>query len=237
MGDISGPVRVVSSAQARTHEISELSNGFANPAEVALRRALTPRQRFLKRLLDLALTIPGIVVLSPLFVLVAVALYLDSGWPVIHRQVRVGGGGRIFAMYKFRTMVPERRRKQVPFKSPDRRSSHKTKQDPRITRGGHFLRRTSLDELPQLFNVLLGNMTLVGPRPELPSIVKSYEPWQWERFGVPPGITGLWQIRGRSLRPLMCQDDIEYIKGYSLWLDVKILVQTVIPVITGRGAF
>lgn len=207
----------------------------------AIRPGLSRRQRIVKRALDIGLTIPAVLLLAPLFLLIGLAIYLGSGRPIIYRVGRVGQGGRIFGMYKFRTMIPnaERRKQQAPIDFPDRRLALKTANDPRITRIGSFLRRTSLDELPQLLNVLLGQMSLVGPRPEQPYIAVRYEPWQRERWSVPQGITGLWQIRGRSLRPLHkhTDDDLEYIRKYSLWLDLSILVQTVAPVLRGTGAF
>ena len=116
---------------------------------------------------------------------------------------------------------------------------HKTKDDPRITPLGRFLRRLSLDELPQFFNVMRGNMSLVGPRPELPYLVELYQPWQRKRFAVPQGITGWWQIHGRSDKPmhLHTEDDLYYIQNYSLWLDIQILMQTLWIILRGKGAY
>ncbi len=116
---------------------------------------------------------------------------------------------------------------------------HKTRADPRVTPMGRFLRRTSLDELPQLFNVLAGSMSLVGPRPELPHLVENYQPWQRKRFTVPPGMTGWWQVTGRSDKPmhLHTEDDLYYISNYSIWLDIVILIRTVWQVLIGRGSY
>ena len=116
---------------------------------------------------------------------------------------------------------------------------HKFAVDPRVTRVGRKLRRTSLDELPQLINVLRGDMSLVGPRPEMPYMAATYEPWQWQRFRVPAGMTGWWQVNGRSERPmhLHTEDDLYYIQNYSFWLDLKILWMTVSTVVKGHGAF
>ncbi|MGQ9668503.1 MAG: sugar transferase, partial [Anaerolineae bacterium] len=149
--------------------------------------------------------------------------------------------GRPFLMYKFRTMVDgaEHQLSEVIQYTEDGKPIHKLPDDPRITRLGRFLRRSSLDELPQFFNVLKGEMSLVGPRPELPFIVEQYEPWQRRRLAVPPGITGWWQISGRADRPmhLHTEDDLYYIKNYSLWLDLHILIKTIGAVIRGRGAY
>ena len=195
--------------------------------------AIGETQRVVKRVMDLIVCalvlIPGI----PVMLLTALAVRLDSGRPVLFKQVRVGENGRTFNIFKFRTMVPGA--ETLP---PDA-ESHKPAADPRITRIGRILRRTSLDELPQFFNVLKGEMTLVGPRPELPAIVELYEPWQRQRFTVPPGITGWWQVSGRSekLMHLNTEDDLYYIKNYSLFLDLQILVKTVWVVFRGEGAW
>jgi lipopolysaccharide/colanic/teichoic acid biosynthesis glycosyltransferase len=116
---------------------------------------------------------------------------------------------------------------------------HKTKDDPRVTRIGRFLRRFSLDELPQLFNILAGSMSLVGPRPEMPYLVERYQPWQRKRFAVPPGLTGWWQVSGRSDRPmhLHTEDDLYYIQNYSIWLDLQIIVRTIWVVLVGKGSY
>jgi lipopolysaccharide/colanic/teichoic acid biosynthesis glycosyltransferase len=148
---------------------------------------------------------------------------------------------KTFQMYKFRTMVTgaDKLLQRVVVKTPDGKLVHKTPHDPRVTRIGRWLRRTSLDELPQLINVIKGEMSLVGPRPELPFLVDHYEPWQRKRFAVPPGITGWWQIRGRSERPmhLHTEDDLYYIQNYSLLLDLQILWKTIGVVLSGRGAY
>jgi len=144
-------------------------------------------------------------------------------------------------MYKFRSMVDgaDRRQHEVLTTTKDGKIIHKQPDDPRVTKVGRWLRRTSLDELPQLFNVLKGDMSLVGPRPEMPWLVEKYEPWQWQRFAVPQGITGWWQINGRSDRPmhLHTEDDLYYIQNYSLLLDVKILLKTIGVVLRGKGAY
>jgi len=144
-------------------------------------------------------------------------------------------------MYKFRSMVPdaEKRQHEVLRYTEDGKVIHKVPDDPRVTRVGRFIRRTSLDELPQLINVLKGEMSLVGPRPELPWLVEQYEAWQRKRFAVPPGITGWWQISGRSerLMHLHTEDDLYYIQHYSPLLDLQILWKTIGVVLKRSGAY
>ncbi len=197
--------------------------------------------RMLKRVFDLVVATTGTILISPLLLLIAIAIKLDSHGPVIFRQQRVGENGALFWMYKFRTMVhdAEQRQKEVARTTPDGKVIHKCENDPRVTRIGGLLRKTSLDELPQLFNVIRGEMSLVGPRPELPWLVDQYESWQRKRFAVPQGITGWWQVNGRSDRPmhLNTQDDLFYIQNYSLLLDLQILWKTIGVVFRGRGAF
>jgi lipopolysaccharide/colanic/teichoic acid biosynthesis glycosyltransferase len=173
--------------------------------------------------------------------LIVLAIVADSGRPALIRQQRVGENGRLFEMLKFRSMIVNVEASQPA--SPEKASGdaivHKQPDDPRVTRLGRILRRFSLDELPQLFNVLVGDMSLVGPRPELPWLVDSYEPWQRKRFAVPQGITGWWQINGRSDRPmhLNTEDDLYYVYNYSLLLDILILIRTPLVVLRGEGAF
>ena len=193
----------------------------------------------LKRWIDAGCAGLLLVLLSPLLVLIAVAVRLEAKGPVIFRQVRVGLHGRTFVMYKFSTMVPDRRKAQRPFNGPDRRVHHKTVNDPRITRVGRFLRRTSLDELPQLVNVLRGEMSLVGPRPELPHIVTRYAPWQHRRHLVKPGITGWWQVEGRGVQPMYEHTDLDlyYVANQSFSLDTAILLRTIVVLLVRKGAF
>ncbi len=147
---------------------------------------------------------------------------------MLFRQPRPGLGGRVFDLWKFRTMTNARDAQGNLL--PD---VH------RLTRFGRWLRSTSLDELPEVFNVLKGDMSLVGPRPELPWLVEKYEPWQRKRFAVPQGITGWWQVNGRSDNPmhLHTDQDLYYIQHYSWWLDIEILWRTVAVVLRGRGAY
>ncbi len=203
--------------------------------------ALSDFQLLVKRGFDLLIGTLALMVSLPLMGVVAMAVWLDDGKPVLFKQERVGENGRIFSMYKFRTMVKKAEQMQTKIEKMDQNGNlvHKREDDPRITRLGRFLRRYSLDELPQLFNVVLGNMSLVGPRPELPHLVERYQPWQRKRFAVPPGLTGWWQVTGRSERVmhLHTEDDLFYINNYSLWLDIQILIRTVWMVLVGRGAF
>jgi len=198
-------------------------------------------QRAVKRIFDLVISSIGLVVVSPLMALLALIIKLDSPGTVIFKQERVGEGGRIFEMYKFRTMVrdAEKLLPKLMERDPEGHLIYKHKDDPRITRIGRFLRRSSLDELPQLFNVLKGEMSLVGPRPELPFVVEMYEPWQRKRFAVRPGMTGWWQVTGRGDKPqhLHTEDDLYYIAHYSLLLDLQILWKTVGVVLKGKGAY
>jgi len=203
--------------------------------------ALDGFQRMAKRIFDLTIVIPLTILLSPLMLLAAVLIKLDSRGPVLFKQERVGENCEPFSMYKFRSMVEdaEERLGDVVQETADGQILHKHREDPRVTRVGRLLRRASIDELPQLFNVIKGEMSVVGPRPELPFLVEQYEPWQRKRLAIPPGITGWWQIRGRSERPmhLHVDDDLYYIQNHSLLLDLQILWKTIGVVLRGRGAY
>jgi len=203
--------------------------------------ALNDIQRMIKRLFDFVIGGILTILMLPVMALVAVAIKLDSPGPVLFRQLRVGENGQLFTMYKFRSMVAgaEKMQEEVNWVDSEGHLVHKKRDDPRVTRVGRFIRKFSIDELPQLFNVLRGELSLVGPRPELPWLVDQYEPWQRKRFAVPQGITGWWQVNGRSDRPmhLHTEDDLYYIQNYSLWLDFLILWKTVWVVIRGKGAY
>ncbi|HEY80692.1 MAG TPA: sugar transferase [Caldilineae bacterium] len=215
---------------------------FAGIPMIDLRApALNDFQRLVKRLFDLVVGGLLTLLLLPLMGVIALAVKLDSPGPVLFRQQRVGENGRLFTMYKFRSMVAnaEELRERVIEVDEEGHIIHKKPDDPRVTRVGRFIRRYSLDELPQLFNVLKGDMSLVGPRPELPWLVEKYEPWQRKRFTVPQGITGWWQVNGRSDKPmhLHTEEDLFYIQNYSFWLDLFILWKTIWVVLRGRGAY
>lgn len=197
--------------------------------------------RIVKRAFDLLVSMLLLLLTAPLMLAIAVAIRLDSKGPILFRQTRVGENGVLFEMLKFRTMVAdaESKRDQILQETAEGEIIHKRQDDPRVTSVGKILRRFSLDELPQLVNVLRSQMSLVGPRPELPWLVERYKPWQRKRFAVPQGITGWWQVNGRSEKPmhLNTDEDLYYIYNYSLWLDVKILLLTPFAVLQQRGAF
>jgi exopolysaccharide biosynthesis polyprenyl glycosylphosphotransferase len=203
--------------------------------------ALDEYQRMVKRAFDLVMCVLALPFALPLMGIIALLIKLDSPGPVIFRQQRVGENGKLFTMLKFRTMVSnaEALRKQVERKDENGNRVLKQPHDPRVTRIGKFLRQTSLDELPQIFNVLDNSMSLVGPRPEMPDFVEAYQPWQRKRFAVPQGITGWWQVNGRSDRPmhLNTEDDLYYVQHYSIWLDLQILARTVWAVLRRKGAY
>jgi exopolysaccharide biosynthesis polyprenyl glycosylphosphotransferase len=201
--------------------------------------ALSPPEQAEKRLVDIVLGATLLLALVPLMALIALAVRISSPGPALFRAQRVGQRGRLFTMYKFRSMVCDAE-VQLPSVLTERapgEAIYKVPNDPRVTRVGRFLRRTSLDELPQLFNVLRGDMTLVGPRPEQPFIVDTYRPWQRRRLEVRPGMTGWWQVNGRELpMNLHTEYDLYYLHNYSLGLDVKILAKTLWAIVHGRGA-
>ncbi len=203
--------------------------------------ALNEVQRLIKRVFDLLIGSVLLLISFPLILVVALLIRLDSKGPVIFRQQRIGENGRVFKMYKFRTMIvgAEMLQHEINGVNGNGDLINKKADDPRVTSFGKLLRRTSLDELPQLLNVLLGDMSLVGPRPEQPWMVNQYEPWQHKRFAVPQGMTGWWQVNGRSDKPLHLhtEDDLYYVQNYSIWMDIYILVKTPWVVFRGKGAY
>jgi lipopolysaccharide/colanic/teichoic acid biosynthesis glycosyltransferase len=203
-------------------------------------RRVTTYERFFKPLIDRTVGTALLLAVLPTLLLVALAVRALLGRSVVFKQRRVGRGGRVFTMYKFRTMHPCRRsarcRRSTPRPhAPDRRLTHKHPQDPRLTPLGRFLRKWSLDELPQLWNVARGDMSLIGPRPELVDIVDRYESWQHERHAVRPGLTGLWQVLARGDGPMHENThlDLAYVRQVRFTTDCKILLHT-IPVLMGR---
>ncbi len=194
---------------------------------------------FLKRAVDALLAGAFLVVLSPLFLVLALNIHRREGSPVLFRQTRVGLNGRRFTMFKFRTMLPDadERRGEVEHLNEVRGRAFKATNDPRLTGSGPFLRRTGLDELPQLWNVLRGDMSIVGPRPPLPSEVEGYDVWHRRRLSMKPGITGLWQVSARREAEFdrWVAIDLEYIDRWSLWLDLKIMARSVPAILAQQG--
>ena len=216
------------------------------------REPLSDAERFLKRVSDIVISIAAAIILFPVFLIAAILIKLDSRGRAIFRQERVGMDGRIFLCYKFRTMASdadEAIHRDAYLKNIEGDDEAnvgddsspvfgKVKDDSRITRIGGFLRRSSIDELPQLFNVIRGDMSIVGPRPPIPYEVEEYETWHRKRLDMRPGITGLWQVSGRNRLTFdeMVRTDLYYIENWSLWLDVKIILVTLPAVFRGDGA-
>jgi exopolysaccharide biosynthesis polyprenyl glycosylphosphotransferase len=195
----------------------------------------------IKRVMDLMLSGLALVVGLPLIGIIALAIRLDSPGPVVFRQTRIGKGGQRFTCYKFRSMCVGAEAEQERLLNLNEATGplFKIKDDPRITRVGRWLRRTSLDELPQIWNVVRGEMSWVGPRPQLPSEVAQYQEWHKQRLEAPPGMTCLWQVSGRSRLSFdeQCLLDIYYIENYSPMLDLRILLRTIPTVLSGDGAY
>ena len=195
----------------------------------------------IKRGMDVLVSSGVLVALSPIWAVFALAIKLDSSGPVCFTQERVGKGGKTFKAFKFRSMITDAEQVLSELQAHNEASGpiFKMRADPRVTRVGKWLRRTSLDEIPQLWNVLRGEMSLVGPRPPLPSEVAKYEEWHLRRLGAAPGMTGMWQVNGRSELPFdeMVLLDLYYIENWSLGLDLHILLRTIPAVLSGRGAY
>jgi len=202
---------------------------------------LTGVDSALKLALDYAITIPGLIALAPLFLMLALIIKIDSPGPVIYKRRVMGINGRYFYAYKFRTMRVngDDILAQYPYLQAELAKNHKLKEDPRITRIGQFLRKSSLDELPQLFNVLKREMSLVGPRMISPAEMEKYNDWGLNLLTVLPGITGLWQVSGRSdiSYDERVQLDMYYIRNWTIWLDIQLLFQTIPAILKGRGAY
>lgn len=196
--------------------------------------------RVCKRAMDLAIATTGLIAMSPLLALVACAVKLDSPGPVLFKQTRVGKNGRTFGCYKFRSMRmdAEKLKEQLLHLNERNGPVFKMKNDPRITRLGRYLRKYSVDEFPQLINVIKGEMSLVGPRPPVPSEVAVYQPHHFRRLEVTPGLTGLWQVNGRDASDFeqWVSWDVQYVDSQCLLLDLKILCRTPLAVISGKGA-
>jgi lipopolysaccharide/colanic/teichoic acid biosynthesis glycosyltransferase len=200
-----------------------------------LARARGAYTRSVKPVIDRVGATLLLIAAAPWMLLIAIAVAIRIGRPIIFRQERVGQDGKLFTVYKFRTMTGDRRSQEIVYESEDRRVSHKREDDPRLTPLGRRLRRWSADELPQLWNVIRGDMSIIGPRPELPSIVGRFEPWQHERHAVKPGLTGYWQVYARGDGHLMHERtdlDVAYVRSIGLRTDLKILLLT-IPALLG----
>jgi lipopolysaccharide/colanic/teichoic acid biosynthesis glycosyltransferase len=194
-----------------------------------------------KRVLDVTLSLLLLCLLSPLLLLIAVLIKWEDGGPVLFGQIRAGLGGRTFRLYKFRSMCVDAERQRDALRALQASDSprFKLERDPRVTRTGYWLRRFSLDEIPQFWNVVVGDLSLVGPRPALPEEVAQYEADHFRRLDVAPGVTCTWQVSGRSLIPFEQQVelDLAYIRTRSLLVDTQILLRTVPAVLSGRGAY
>ena len=202
--------------------------------------AASARARLLKRSIDIALSSCALLCLAPFLVVVAVLVKLTSRGPVLFRQCRLGKDGRPFEMFKFRTMIVNAEELKPLLAKMNERNGpvFKMRMDPRVTKFGRTLRKFSIDELPQLFHVLTGEMSLVGPRPPVPSEVEQYQPWHLRRLSVPPGLTCAWQVSAN--RHNLSFDewvrlDLGYIDAWSPALDVRLIFQTIPVVLTGRG--
>ena len=208
-----------------------VGGGYAGPL------AVTDQGRA-RRGFDVVLASIGLVLLAPVMALIVVVIALVDGGTVLFSQRRIGLGGRPFACFKFRTMLPdaEARLDELRIHNEIRGPAFKLADDPRLTRTGRFLRVSSLDELPQLFNVLRGEMSLVGPRPPLPEEVDQYAPWHHRRLTVKPGLTGLWQVAGRQDDDFdrWVELDLAYIDRRSFWLDLEIILRTIPAMFHGR---
>lgn len=205
-------------------------------------RSVVSSTLLFKRLFDIAASAAFLLVFSPLFLLIAALIKLEDGGPVFFPQTRVGKFGREFKMWKFRSMCLDAEEKKKELLARNQHAegvTFKIKNDPRITKTGKWLRKFSLDELPQFFNVLIGDMSLVGPRPPVPREVALYTLADRRRLLVAPGITCFWQIGGRSEIDFsgQVQLDVRYIESQSFWLDIKILLKTVPAVLNGKGAY
>lgn len=197
---------------------------------------------FFKRCVDLVGALIGLILLAPLFVLVAAAIKMTDGGPVFYRQTRTGQWGREFSFPKFRSMWVDADKMQADLLNQNNLGNSitfKMKHDPRVTPVGRIIRKFSIDELPQLWCVLRGDMSLVGPRPALPSEVAAYSLADRRRLDIKPGLTCIWQVSGRSNLPFekQVQLDVQYIESQSLWLDLKLLVRTIPAVVFGYGAY
>lgn len=245
-------MRKQSMALDSTQKLQQLTESLVSPAGLRFRERMWA-ERFFKRLIDIFASVLVVVVGFPFFLAIALLIKLTSKGPVFFSQQRIGEGGDIFTLYKFRTMRQDAddsihrdftrsfiegrmSNSSLDEKAP---SIYKLADDPRVTSVGNFLRKTSLDELPQFINILRGEMTIVGPRPPLQYELEYYEEWHKLRLKVKPGLTGLWQVSGRSSVPFneMVKLDLYYIEHWSLLLDLKIMLRTIPVMLFGSGGY
>lgn len=223
------PYYFVSVEEIGNHNLISFHRNYFEEAEISL-----------KYLIDKIFAFIFIIIFSPFFIIIPILIKLTSKGPVFFKQVRVGLNGKKFVMYKFRTMYEnaEEMKKELE-KYSEMEIAFKIKNDPRITKVGRFLRKYSVDELPQFFNVLKGDMSIVGPRPPIPEEIEKYELWHRRRLSMKPGITCIWQISGRNEIDFKnwMELDLKYIDNWSIWLDIYILFRTIPEVIKGRGAY
>jgi lipopolysaccharide/colanic/teichoic acid biosynthesis glycosyltransferase len=213
----------------------------AAPAILPVRALVSPGYLYAKRVLDVVGASVGLVFLLPLILPAALAIWIESRGPIFYFQERLGENGVPFRMVKLRSMVVDADRARCDLQDQNEASGpvFKIRQDPRMTRVGRLIRKASIDELPQLWHVLTGQMSLVGPRPPIPEEVAHYQPWQRERLAARPGLTCIWQVSGRSDIPFedWVELDIRYVRTRSFWLDLRLLLLTIPAVLTGRGAY
>lgn len=232
----------MSTQQEIEHRSFQASTGTA---EAALGKDFEVHEPFLyllaKRIFDLGVSFAALILLIPIIPVLAVMIKLDTPGPVFFKQDRVGKNGKLFKFYKFRSMRLDADKQKEEIEALNEKDGpiFKVRTDPRITSVGRFLRRSSLDEIPQIFNVVRGDMSIVGPRPPLPSEVENYQPWHRRRLEVTPGITCLWQISGRSQLSFneWMRLDMEYIKHRSFRADLAIFLKTIPAVIARKGAY
>lgn len=212
--DITGDVPVVA-------PLVDATRAFAFPGGIYV--------SYIKPLMDLVVGLIALIICIPLYVIIGLAIWVAMDSPVFLAQERVGRRGQVFRLWKFRTMEPDRRTVQLNWMGEERRKTHKSAEDPRITGLGRWLRATRLDEIPQFLNVVMGDISLVGPRPELVSVVAEYEPWQHRRHAVKPGVTGLWQITdtGDALLRECTEMELAYLDNLRFSTDLRIILRTI----------
>jgi len=233
----------MTSQQPSATNASPLLGGRANPV-IAQSAAVAPLHPSVtspwKRLLDVVGALVGLTLTSIIAIPIVIAIQLDNPGPILYSQVRCGHQGKTFRIWKFRSMVRDADRLQHLVNNEAQGLIFKNKNDPRITRVGRFLRRTSLDELPQFWNVLMGDMSLVGTRPPTVSEVMQYRRHHWQRLNVKPGITGEWQVKGRSgvkdFEQIVAMD-VAYQQHWSVWYDLHLIIQTILVVLARKGAY